>query len=154
MKREKKPDFRVRFDHMYPLDKMMPNAFSAMGMISIPIAPWSSGMYKSGIKAMQYNVQAMEKERAAMLQETQGMLYGMQYEIQSMQKRIEAMEQKIVPALRQTLDANFLNYQENKLALSNVIDSWEALTMMQSDVLDEKLKLYEMIVDYEKQLYR
>lgn len=154
MKREKKPDFKVRFDHMYPLDKMMPNAFSAMGMISIPIAPWSSRMYKSEIKAMQYNVQAMEKERAAMLQETQGMLYGMQYEIQSMQKRIEAMEQKIVPALRQTLDANFLNYQENKLALSNVIDSWEALTMMQSDVLDEKLKLYEMIVDYEKQLYR
>jgi len=154
MKREKKPDFKARFDHMYPLDKMMPNAFSAMGMISIPIAPWSSRMYKSGIKAMQYNVQAMEKERAAMLQETQGMLYGIQYEIQSMQKRIKAMEEKIIPALRQTLDANFLNYQENKLALSNVIDSWEALTMMQSDVLDEKLKLYEMIVDYEKQLYR
>ncbi|SFE84967.1 Outer membrane protein TolC [Chitinophaga sp. CF118] len=154
MKREKKPDFRVRFDHMYPLNRMMPNAFSAMGMISIPIAPWSSKMYKSGVKAMQYNVQAMEKERAAMLQETQGMLYGMQYEIQSMQKRVEAMEEKIIPALRQTLDANFLNYQENKLALSNVIDSWEALTMMQSNVLDEKLKLYEMIVDYEKQLYR
>ncbi|MEC5143038.1 TolC family protein [Chitinophaga sp. 212800010-3] len=154
MKREKKPDFKVKFDHMYPLDAMMPNAFSAMGMISIPIAPWSSKMYKSGVKAMQYNVQAMEKERAAMLQETQGMLYGMQYEIQSMQKRVEAMEDKIIPALRQTLDANFLNYQENKLALSNVIDSWEALTMMQSNVLDEKLKLYEMIVDYEKQLYR
>ncbi|RFS19457.1 TolC family protein [Chitinophaga silvatica] len=154
MKQEKKPDFRIRFDHMHPLDAMMPKAFSAMGMVSIPIAPWSSKMYKSEIKAMQFNVQAMEKERAAMLQETQGMLYGMQYEIQSMQKRIEAMEDKIIPALRQTLDANFLNYQENKLALSNVIDSWEALTMMQSNVLDEKLKLYEMIVDYEKQLYR
>lgn len=154
MKREKKPDFRIRFDHMYPLDAMMPNAYSAMAMVSIPIAPWSSKMYKSGIKAMQYEVQAMEKERAAMLQETQGMLYGMQYEIQFMQKRITAMEEKIIPSLRQTLDANFLNYQENKLALTNVIDSWEALTMMQASVLDEKLKLYEMIVDYEKQLYR
>jgi outer membrane protein, heavy metal efflux system len=154
MKREKKPDFKVKFDHMYPLDGMMPQAFSAMGMISIPIAPWSSKMYKSGIIAMQYNIQAMQTERAAMLQETQGMLYGMQFEIQSMQKRVAAMEEKIIPALRQTLDANFLNYQENKLALSNVIDSWEALTMMQSGVLDEKLKLYEMIVDYEKQLYR
>ncbi|GEP98542.1 TolC family protein [Chitinophaga cymbidii] len=154
MKKEKKPDFRVRFDHMYPLDGMMPNAYSAMVMASIPIAPWSSKMYKSGVKGMKYEVQAMEKERAAMLQETQGMLYGMHYEILSMQKRIEAMEDKIVPALRQTLEANFLNYQENKLALSNVIDSWEALTMMQANVLDEKLKLYEMIVDYEKQLYR
>lgn len=154
MKREKKPDFKIRFDHMYPLDAMMPNTYSAMGMISIPIAPWSSKMYRSGIKSMQYNIQAMEKERSAMLQETQGMLYGMQYEIQSMQLRIDAMEKKIIPSLKQTLDANFLNYQENKLALSNVIDSWEALTMMQSNILDEKLKLYEMIVEYEKQLYR
>ncbi|MCF6407792.1 TolC family protein [Chitinophaga filiformis] len=154
MKREKKPDFRIRFDHMSPLGDMMPKAYSAMGMVSIPIAPWASKMYKSGIKAMEYNVQAMEKERSAMLQETQGMLYGMQYEIQTMQKRIATMEEKVIPALQQTLDANFLNYQENKLALSNVIDSWEALTMMHTNVLDEKLKLYEMIVDYEKQLYR
>ncbi len=154
MKRDKKPDFRVRFDHMQPLGAMMPKAFSAMGMVSIPIVPWASKMYKSGIKAMEYNVAAMEKEKAAMLQETQGMLYGMQYEIRTMQQRIAAMEDKIVPSLRQTLDAGFLNYQENKMTLSNVIDSWEALTMMQSGILDEKLKLYEMIVDYEKQLYR
>lgn len=154
MQREKKPDFRIRFDHMSPLGEMMPKSYSVMGMVSIPIAPWASKMYKSGVKAMQYNVQAMEKERSAMLQETQGMLYGMQYEIQTMQQRIATMEGKVIPALQQTLDANFLNYQENKLALSNVIDSWEALAMMQSSVLDEKLKLYEMIVDYEKQLYR
>ncbi|MCW3464197.1 TolC family protein [Chitinophaga nivalis] len=154
MKQDKKPDFKVRFDHMSPLGGMMPKAFSAMGMVSIPIVPWASKMYRSGIKSMEYNVQAMEKERAAMLQETQGMLYGMQYEIQSMQQRITAMESKIIPALQHTLDAGFLNYQENKLAITNVIDAWEALTMMQSGILDEKLKLYEMIVDYEKQLYR
>ena len=103
---------------------------------------------------MELNIQGMEKEKAAMLQETQGMLYGMQYEIQSMQNRIAAMENKIIPALQQAMDASFLNYQENKLALANVIDAWEALNMMQSNVLDEKLKLYEMIVEYEKQLYR
>lgn len=154
MEREKKPDFRVRFDHMQPLAASMPKAFSAMGMISIPIAPWASKMYRSEIKAMEQNIKGMEKEKAAMLQETQGMLYGMQYEIQSMQSRITAMESKIIPALQQAMDAYFLNYQENKLALTNVIDAWEALSMMQSDVLDEKLKLYEMIVEYEKQLYR
>ncbi len=154
MKRDKKPDFRIRFDHMYPLDAMMPNAFSVMGMVSIPIAPWASKMYKSEIKAMQFNIRGMEKERAAMLQETQGMLYGMQYEIVSMQNRINAMENKIIPSLQKTLDAKFLNYQENKLALPEVMDAWEALSMMQIDILDEKLKVYEMIADYEKELYR
>jgi hypothetical protein len=78
----------------------------------------------------------------------------MQFEIQSMQKRIDAMESKIIPALQKSLDVNFLNYRENKMELPEVIDSWEALTMMQTSVLDEKLKLYLMIADYEKELYR
>ncbi len=154
MKKQSRPDFKVRFDHMSPLTKAMPKAFSIMGMVSIPIAPWSSKMYKSEVKGMEYEVQAMAKEKAAMLQETQGMLYGMQFEIQSMQKRIDAMEHKIIPTLQKTLDVNFLSYRENKMELPVVIDAWEALTMMQTNILDEKLKLYLMIADYEKELYR
>ncbi len=154
MKKQSRPDFKLRFDHMSPLAKVMPKAFSIMGMVSIPIAPWSSKMYKSEVKGMEYEVQAMAKEKAAMLQETQGMLYGMQFEIQSMQKRIEAMEHKIIPTLQKTLDVNFLSYRENKMELPVVIDAWEALTMMQTNILDEKLKLYLMIADYEKELYR
>lgn len=154
VRQQKKPGFRIQYDHMYPLDPMMLNQYSLMGMISIPIVPWASKMYKSEVKAMQLNVQAMEKEKSAMLQETQGMLYGMQYEIQTMQKRIWAMETKVIPSMQKSLDANYLNYQENKLQLPVVIESWEALNMMQMNVLDEKLKLYQMIVDYEKELYR
>lgn len=154
MQAQARPDFKLRFDHMSPLGGMMPKAYSVMGMISIPIAPWASKMYKSEVKAMDYEIKAMEKQRSGMLQESQGMLYGMQYEIQSMQKRLAAMEDKIVPALKRTLDADFANYQENKLQINAVIGSWEALTMMQANVLDEKMKLYQMIVDYEKELYR
>lgn len=154
MQQERRPDFRVQFDQMNPLASMMPKSFSAMGMISIPIAPWASKMYKNEVKAMQYNVQAMERERAAMLQETQGMLYGMQAEINSMQKRIRGLETTVIPAMQKSLDANFLNYQENKLQVPVVIDAWEALNMLQMNLLDEKLKLYQMIVDYEKELYR
>ncbi len=154
MKVQSKPDFKIRFDHMAPLSKMMPSAYSVMGMISIPIAPWSSKMYKSEVKAMNYEIQAMEKERAGMLQQSQGVLTGMHYEILSMQNRIAAMEKTIIPALKRTMDADFVNYQENKLELPAVIASWEALTMMQNNVLDEKLKLYKTIVAYEKELYR
>ncbi|HYK55610.1 MAG TPA: TolC family protein [Flavisolibacter sp.] len=122
MKTQSKPDFKIRLDHMSPLDKMMPNAYSLMGMVSIPIAPWSSKMYKNEVKAMQYEVLAMEK--------------------------------KIIPALRKSMEVNFLSYQENKLELRVVIDSWEALLMMENNLLDEKGKLYQMIVDYEKEIYR
>src|SRR5690606_32959584 len=40
-----RPRFKIRLDHMSPLGNgMMPNSYSVMGMISIPIAPWSSKM--------------------------------------------------------------------------------------------------------------
>lgn len=154
MQAEKKPDFRIRLDHMVPLDKAMPKAYSVMGMLSIPIAPWSRGMYRSEIKSMEQNIAAMENERSAMLQETQGMLYGMQAEIRQMDRRITSMENVIIPSLRKALDAGFAAYQENRLQLPAVIDAWEALTMTEAGVLDEKLKRYEMIVEYEKALYR
>ncbi|MNR42480.1 hypothetical protein D3C85_1610010 [compost metagenome] len=78
----------------------------------------------------------------------------MQYQIKTMQQQIAAMEQKIIPTLQKTLDVNVLGYRENKMQLPEVIASWEALNMMQNNVLDEKLKLYLMIADYEKELYR
>ena len=125
-----------------------------MGMISIPIAPWSKRMYKNEIKAMELNVQAMQKEREAMLQETQGMLYGMQSEILVMQKRIENFGSKVIPALERSLEADFQLYQENKQQLAVVISDWEALVMMKMNLADEKFRLYKMIVDYEKELYK
>jgi outer membrane protein, heavy metal efflux system len=154
MQTERKPAFRIQFDHMSPLDDMMPKAYSVMGMISIPIAPWASKMYKSDIRAMQLNIRAMEAERSAMLQETQGMLAGMQAEILAMQRRITAIENRVLPALQKTFDANYLVYQENRLSITALLDSWEALNMMQMDLLDEKGRLYQMISDYEKELYR
>ena len=154
MKLERKPGFRIQFDHMSPFSSMMPRGFSVMGMVSIPIAPWSRKMYQSEIKAMQFNIDAMQNERSGMLQETAGMLYGMQAEIQTMQRRIRTMEEKVIPALQKTFDASYLTYQENKLSLTVVLDNWEALNMMLLDVLDEKQRLYQMFVDYEKELFR
>jgi outer membrane protein, heavy metal efflux system len=122
--------------------------------MSLPIVPWASKMYRSDIRAMNFNIRAMETERAAMLRETQGMLFGMQSEIRSMQKRISTIENRVIPALQKTFDANFIVYQENKLSITALLDSWEALNMMQIDLLDEKQRLYLMITDYEKEIFR
>lgn len=152
---QKRPDLSIRFDHMSPLARGgMPNSYSVMGMISIPIAPWSSKMYKEEAKAMQYDILAMEKEKSAVLQQAQGMLHGMHYEIQSLEEQVQGIEEKVIPALQKSFDAYFDNYQENKLELPVVIDAWDALLLMQMNLLDEKLKLYELSIDYEKEIYR
>ena len=154
MQLERKPEFRIRFDHMSPLGGMMPQAFSVMGMVSIPIAPWSSGMYKSEIRSMRSTIRSMELERGAMLQESMGKIYGMMEQIRRMQKKLSGMKENVIPALQRSMDVNLIGYQENRLPLTTVIDSWEALTMMQLQVLEEAYELSKMIISYEKELYR
>ncbi len=110
-------------------------------------------MYKNEAKAMQLELEAMQAERKSMLIESQGMLYGMQAEITTMQERIDRIAKKVIPALQRAMEANFQSYRENKQELPLVLADWEALNMMKNTLLDEQLKMYLMIADYEKELF-
>jgi cobalt-zinc-cadmium efflux system outer membrane protein len=146
-----KPDFRIRFDHMQPIGNM-PTQFSAMAMVSIPIAPWSSKMYKAEVKGMQYDIQAMEKSREAVLLETRGMLAGMARQILRMEQQLGNYQKKIIPALRKNYQTLMLAYEENREQLPIVIDGWEALNMAQMEYLNKMEDYYTMIVRYEKEI--
>lgn len=146
-----KPDFRIRFDHMQPLGNM-PTQFTAMGMVSIPIAPWSSKMYKAEVKGMQFDIEAMKKGREALLIETRGMLAGMSVQLTRMLQQLDNYQTKIIPALRKNYQTLMLAYEENREQLPIVIDGWEALNMAQMEYLDKLEGYYNMIVNYEKEL--
>ncbi len=146
-----KPDFKIRFDHMQPLGDM-PAQFTAMAMVSIPIAPWSSKMYKSEVKGMQYDIEAMKKGREALLIETHGMLTGMAAKLSRMQQQLENYRSKIIPALTRNYQTLMLSYEENREQLPIVIDGWEALNMSQMEYLNKLEEYYMMIVRYEKEL--
>ena len=148
---QSKPDFKIRFDHMQPIGNM-PTQFTAMAMVSIPIAPWSAKMYKSDIKGMQYEIQAMQKGREALLIETRGMLAGMASKLIRMQQQLENYNTKIIPALRKNYQSMMLGYEENREQLPIVIDGWEALNMAQMEYLNKLEEYYTMIVSYEKEL--
>jgi cobalt-zinc-cadmium efflux system outer membrane protein len=146
-----RPDFRIRFDHMQPIGNM-PAMFSAMAMISIPIAPWSSKMYKSEVKGMEYDIEAMKKSREAILIESRGMIIGMSRQLIRMKQQLDNYENKIIPALRKNYQTVMIAYEENREQLPMVIDAWEAMNMSQQEYLDKLLEYYTMIVNYEKQV--
>jgi len=146
-----KPDFRIRFDHMQPLGNM-PTQFTAMAMVSIPIAPWSSKMYKSEVKGMGYDIEAMKRGREAILIEARGMLAGMAAQLNRMQEQFNNYETRIIPALRKNYETLMLAYEENREQLPIVIDAWEALNMAQMQYLEKMEEYYNMIVAYEKEL--
>ncbi len=149
---QSKPDFNLSFNHMIARGEGMPSQFMLLGMISIPIAPWSSKMYKANIQGMGSEIEAMKSERSAILNELQGMTAGMVTEINTLSRQIDNYEKRIVPALRKNYETVMLAYEENKEELPIVIDAWETLNMTQMQYLETVQKYYEMIVSYEKQL--
>lgn len=151
-KLERKPDFSIRFDHMTPRSAMMPSQFTAMGMISIPIAPWSSKMYKANTKAMGFEIEAMKTEREAIINEAQGMVRNMALELNARREQVENYKAKIIPALQKNYDVTMLSYEENTAQLPEVIDAWEALNMAQQEYLNNLQALYLLVVKYEKEL--
>ena len=151
-KSQSKPDFNISFNHMIARANEMPNQFMLLGMVSIPIVPWSSKMYKSNIRGMSKEIEAMKNERAAVLNELQGMTATMVSEIATLSKQIENYEKRIVPALRKNYETLMLAYEQNKVELPILIDAWETLNMTQMQYLDTVQKYYEMIINYEKQL--
>jgi cobalt-zinc-cadmium efflux system outer membrane protein len=148
-----KPDFKFRFDHMNAIGDM-PNQFSAMAMISIPIAPWSSKSYKSEVKGMQYEIDAMKRNQEAILVATRGALNSLVKKIERTQQQLDRYETKVIPALRKNYQTLVIAYEENREQLPMVIDGWEAMNMAQLDYLDKLNEYYMMIVAYEKELER
>ncbi|HKZ37426.1 MAG TPA: TolC family protein [Chryseolinea sp.] len=150
-KYQSKPDFKIRFDHMQPIGNM-PTQFTAMAMVSIPIAPWSSKMYKAEVRGMRYDIEAMKKGREAILIETRGMLAGMASQLTRIKQQLDNYQSKIIPALRKNYQTLMLAYEENREQLPIVIDGWEAMNMAQMEYLNKLEEYYKMIVSYEKEL--
>jgi outer membrane protein, heavy metal efflux system len=130
----------------------MPTQFSAMAMISIPIAPWASKMYKSEVKGMESEIASMQKGREAILLETKGMLASMRIQLQRMAQQLDNYQTKILPALKKNYQVTMLAYEENREQLPIVIDGWEAYTMAKMEYLNKQRDYYMMIVAYEKAL--
>ena len=146
------PDFSIRFENMMPRDRMMPQVFTAMGMLSIPIAPWSNRMYKANSKAMNLEIKAMQLGRENLLKEAQGMAANMALELKTKNTQVQNYETKIIPALRRNYETTLLSYEQNTGQLPMVIDAWEALNMAQMEYLNNLEQLYLIRVNYEKEL--
>jgi len=151
---EARPDFRLRFDHMQPFGAGMPTQFTAMAMMSIPIAPWASRSYKAETKGMSYDIDAMKRGQDAILLEARGMLAGMAAQLERMEQQLDNYRLRIIPALRQNYQATMIAYEENRESLPMVVDSWEALNMARLEYTEKLAAYYDMIVRYEKEAER
>ena len=147
MKFGARPDFGIRVEHMQMIN--MPNQWSVMGMITIPIAPWSSKMYLSETRSMGSQIQAMERERQSMELMAKRNISEKLTMLSFETAQFKNLNQKIIPSYQKNLEASLLAYRQNTGDFFELLDAWEMLVMRKLEVYDRLLKVLTLEAEYE-----
>ncbi len=150
-KSKRLPDFGVSFSHMTPLN-MMPNMFSAMGMITLPIAPWAAKEYRSSVKGITNSINAIEFNKQAVINESSGMVESIQINYKSINEQVSNYELNILPAYSKSVSTSMTAYKQNTEDLMVVLDVIKMYQMAKLTYLDKINSLFKLQVAYEKQL--
>lgn len=142
-----KPDFGLRVSHMTMLG--MPDQFSVMGMMTIPIAPWSSKMYKTEVQSMSYEIQAMNRERESMKLMATRMINEKLSMLKYEKQQFNNYENDIIPSYQKNLDANLVAYKQNTGNFFVLLDAWEMLLMKRLEQFDKLKLVLRLQTEYE-----
>ncbi len=145
------PDFGVKYDHMFAFGTQ-PQQFSLMAMMTVPIAPWSSKMYKSSVEALNYDIEAVNNRQQALINNATGNIHNIQSQIKNKKLQMVLYEKTIIPSLRKNYQATLLAYEQNTEELFMTLDAWQNYKIGQLGYLDLISDLLQLQVQYEKQL--
>lgn len=145
-----RPDFGIKISHMQMLG--MPNQFSIMGMMVIPLAPWSAPMYKSEIRAMDFQITDMQLQTENM----ELMAKQMAAERLAMLKyesiQLHNYDSLIIPAYTANYDAAFLAYRNNTGSFFVLLDAWDMLLMKKMEAADQLGKVLILQTGYQYEI--
>ncbi|WP_276347988.1 TolC family protein [Daejeonella sp. JGW-45] len=144
-----KPDFGIQFSHGQMFG--MPNQFSLMGMVTIPIVPWSSRMYKSEVRSMNFDIEAMQNERSTMRLMTRQMIREKITMLNFENQQLRNFDISILPAYRKNLESNLLAYRQNTGNFFVLLDAWTMLMMKEMERIDKLAQVFAIQSEYEYQ---
>ena len=147
-----KPDFGLRVSHMTMLG--MPNQFSIMGMVTIPIVPWSSKMYKTEVESMTYEIRAMNLEKENMKLMATRMINEKLAMLKYERQQFDNYQKDINPLYKKNMEANLLAYKQNTGNFFVLLDAWDMLFMKQLEQLDKLNLLLRLQAEYEYETER
>lgn len=147
MKIGNRPDFGIRAEHMQMFG--MPNQWSVMGMMTIPIVPWSSKMYNSENKSLGFQIQSMEQEKQTMELMAKRMLSEKLAALNYENAQYQSYIKNIIPAYENNLQANLLAYKQNTGDFFVLLDAWEMLLMKKLEAYDKLFNILKLEAEYE-----
>ena len=147
---ESNPDFGVMVErNNTPTNK---HPFMVGLTMTIPILPWTSKMYKSEIRAMDFQISAMEQEKHGMLNMASQMIKMKLVKLNSNYNIIDNYTDRIIPSYNKNFEINLLAYQQNTSELLTVLMAWDDLQMAKMDYLDILENTLKIEAEFEKEL--
>jgi len=146
-----KPQFGVRYDHMFGFGGL-PMQYSLMAMVKLPIANWSSKMYKANIESLNWKAVSLNEQKHMMINEATGEQQSTLSAIESKKKQIELYQKNIIPALQNNYQTMQLSYEQNTGELFELFDSWKTLKMTQMEYFNQLQELLLMQVEMDQVL--
>ncbi len=144
-----KPDFGIQVSHGQMFG--MPNQFSVMGMITIPIVPWASRMYKSEVRSMNFEIEAMNNEQATMRLMARQMIREKITMLNYENLQLQNFDTSIVPAYQKNLESNLIAYRQNTGTFFVLLDAWNMLLMKEIERIDKLGQVFVIQAEYEYQ---
>lgn len=144
-----KPDFGIRYDHMSGFG-LQPNAFTVMGMVSIPFVPWASKSYKANITGYSFEINALRKRKESIINRELGRISRLRTEAESMQRRVANYRERILPALENNYETSLLGFERRQEDLFMVLEALMAYNMATLEYFDLINKLLKLHVEYER----
>ena len=138
-----KPEFGIKYDHMTGWGRQ-PLQFSAMAMVKLPLAKWSSKMNRANAESLAWQNEALKNQQQMIINEAAGMANTALTELELKKKQMNLYEQQIIPALRRNFQTMQLGYEQNTEELFELFDAWEALNMIQLEYLDQLMNALQM----------
>jgi outer membrane protein TolC len=143
------PDFGIQFSHGQMFG--MPKQFSIMGMMTIPIVPWSSKMYKSEVKSMGFEIEAMQKEKLTMQLMAAQMIREKIIMLIYETRQLDNYDKNVLPSYRKNLESNLLAYRQNTGNFFVLLDAWNMLLMKELERTDKLGQVFTVQSEYEYQ---
>ncbi len=144
-----KPDFGIQLSHGQMIG--MPKQFSIMGMMTIPIVPWSSKMYQSEVKSMGFEIQAMQKEKSTMQLMATQMIREKITMLMYESRQLDNYDKSVLPSYQKNLESNLLAYRQNTGNFFVLLDAWNMLLMKQLERMDKLGQVFSVQSEYEYQ---
>jgi len=123
--------------------------YGLMASITLPFAPWSSGKYSAKEEELLNSISGIRSEKENMQREMTAELNVLINELQSAREEIKLLSGEVIPLYRKTIEAQVIEFQNNRLSISSLLETIRMLLMKEEESAEVEAKHQMLLAEIE-----